>query len=173
MHHLAAATDDAYAALWRFLLELDLIGEVRAPLRSIDEPLRWQVDDQRAIRTTAVNDHLWIRVLDPVAALSARTYAGPGLALLDVSDADGFAAGRFLIDVDASGAATLGRDAVSAVDVPEIALDAAALGSLLPGGVRAATLAAAGRIRERRPGDAAAVDRLLASPTTPWLSVWF
>ena len=173
VHHLAAATDDAYAALWRLLLELDLIAEVRAPLRSTDEPLRWQVDDQRAIRTTAVNDHLWIRVLDPVAALSARRYPGPGRAALDVSDAEGFAAGRFLLDVDASGAATVGRDASSAGDVPEVALDAAALGSLLPGGVRAATLAAAGRIRERRPGDAAAVDRLLASPTTPWLSVWF
>ena len=173
VHHLAAATDDAYAALWRFLLELDLIGEVRAPLRSTDEPLRWQVDDQRAIRTRALTDHLWIRVLDPVAAFSARTYAGPGRAVLDVADADGFAAGRFLLDVDASGAASVTRDAPSAGDVPEIALDAAALGSLLPGGVRAATLAAAGRIRERRLGDAAAADRLLASPTTPWLGVWF
>jgi predicted acetyltransferase len=173
VHHLAAATDDAYAALWRFLLELDLIGEVRAPLRSTDEPLRWQVDDQRAIRTAAVNDHLWIRVLDPVAALSGRTYAGPGRAVLDVADEDGFAAGRFLLEVDASGSSSVSRDATSADDVPEIALDAAALGSLLPGGVRAATLAAAGRIRGRRPGDAVAVDRLMASPVTPWLSVWF
>ena len=28
--YLLAETDDAYAALWRFFVELDLVGEVRA-----------------------------------------------------------------------------------------------------------------------------------------------
>lgn len=173
VHHLAAATDDAYAALWRLLVEMDLIGEIRARLRSVDEPLRWLVDDQRGIRTTAVSDHLWIRVLDPVAALAARTYAGPGRAVLAVSDDLGFAAGRFLLEVGQDGRATVTPGAPADGDAPELALGVAALGSLLPGGVRAAVLAQAGRIQERRPGDAALVDRLLTSPVPPWLGVWF
>ncbi|MCU1475297.1 MAG: hypothetical protein JWQ92_3365, partial [Amnibacterium sp.] len=45
--------------------------------------------------------------------------------------------------------------------------------SLLPGGVPASLLARAGRVAERRAGDAASLDRLLASPVTPWLGVWF
>ena len=173
VHHLAAATEEAEAALWRFLLEMDLIGEVRAPLRSVDEPLPWQVDDRRAIRTTAVRDHLWLRVLDPVAALGARTYTGPGSAVIDVTDPAGFAAGRWLLAVDEAGRATVTPAADSSDAVPEVALGASALGSLLPGGVRASVLARAGRIRERRAGDAAALDRLALSPVTPWLGIWF
>ena len=173
VHHLAAATDEAEAALWRFLLEMDLIGEVRAPLRSVDEPLPWQVDDRRAIRTTAVRDHLWLRVLDPVAALTARTYAGPGSAVLDVTDPAGFADGRWLLSVDEEGRATVTPAADPSDAVPEVALGAPALGSLLPGGVRPSLLARAGRLSERRVGDAAALDRLVLSPVTPWLGIWF
>ena len=173
VHHLAAATDEAEAALWRFLLEMDLIGEVRAPLRSVDEPLPWQVDDQRAIRTTAVRDHLWLRVLDPVAALTARTYSGPGRVVLDVTDPAGFAAGRWLLSVHGDGRADVTAAPDPSDAVPEVALGASVLGSLLPGGVRPSVLARAGRIGERRGGDAAALDRLVLSPVTPWLGVWF
>lgn len=172
VHHLAAATDEAEAALWRFLLELDLIGEVRAPLRSPDEPLPWLVDDRRAIRTT-LRDHLWLRVLDPVAALTGRTYAGPGAAVLDVTDPAGLASGRWLLQADEAGRATVTPAPTPADHLPEVALGAAALGSMVPGGVRATLLARAGRVHERRAGDAAALDRLLASPVTPWLGVWF
>jgi predicted acetyltransferase len=172
VHHVAAATDEAEAALWRFLIEMDLIGEIRARLRPTDEPLRWLVDDRRAVRTVAVTDHLWLRVLDPVAALTARGYAAAGAAVLDVADPAGFAAGRWLLDVDGRGRATVAPAAEPSDAVPEVALGAAALGSLLLGGVRAALLASAGRVRERRAGDAAALDRLIASPVTPWLGVW-
>ncbi|MGN6743247.1 MAG: GNAT family N-acetyltransferase [Amnibacterium sp.] len=173
VHHLAAATDDASAALWRLALEHDLIGEVVAPLRSVDEPLVWMIDDQRAVRTTAVGDHLWVRVLDPVAALSARTYAGPGRAVLAVTDPAGFADGRHLLDVGTDGRATVTAAGEREDGVPEVALDASVLGSLLLGGVRAAVLAQAGRVAEREPGAAAALDRLVLAPTTPWSGIWF
>jgi predicted acetyltransferase len=173
VHHLAAATDEAEAALWRFLIEMDLIGEIRARLRPTDEVLPWLVDDRRAVRTVAVTDHLWLRVLDPVAALTARTYAGPGAAVLDVADSDGFAAGRWLLEVDERGCAIVTPAGEPSDAVPEVALGVAALGSLLPGGVRSAVLVRAGRAQERRNGDAAALDRLIASPVTPWLGVWF
>jgi len=171
VHHLAAATADAEAALWRFLIEHDLIGEVVAQLRSVDEPVRWLVDDPRAVRTTAMTDHLWLRVLDPVAALEARRYLGPGRLDLEIADPLGYADGRIRLVVDEHGGAAAGP--VEAATGPALALDVSALGSLLLGGVRATTLAATGRIRERAAGDAAAADALLASPVAPWLGVWF
>ncbi|MDH6180048.1 putative acetyltransferase [Microbacteriaceae bacterium SG_E_30_P1] len=165
-----AVTDDAYAGLWRFLLELDLVTEVRASLRSVDEPLRWMVADARAVRKTAESDHLWLRVLDVPATLTSRRYAAPGSIAFDVRDALGFAAGRFVLSTDASGAA-----ACTASDAPadaEVSLDIAELGALFLGGISAATLRAAGRLTAT-PDAAAAIDRLFLSPTPPRLGIWF
>ena len=71
VHYLSTETDEAYAALWRFLLEVDLVTEVRSWMRAVDEPVRWMVRDQRGIKQT-VTDHQWVRILDVKAALEAR-----------------------------------------------------------------------------------------------------
>ncbi len=60
---LLAATDDAYAGLWRFLLEMDLIALLRASELGLDEPLWWMIADQRAAKIT-VTDHQYVRILD-------------------------------------------------------------------------------------------------------------
>ncbi|MDH2444592.1 GNAT family N-acetyltransferase [Amnibacterium sp. CER49] len=170
--HLVAATDDAYAALWRFLLEHDLVGRIEARLRSVDEPLRWMVSDQRAIRQTE-QDHLWVRVLDVPGALGARGYAATGRLALDVDDPDGYAAGRWLLEVGEDRTGRARQIAAVPDGVPSLALDAPALGSLLLGGVPVDTLTRAGVVREGRPGDAARADVLLRSPRTPVLGEWF
>ncbi|MDQ1513160.1 MAG: hypothetical protein QOC59_1002 [Microbacteriaceae bacterium] len=174
VHQLVAVTDEADAALWRFLLEHDLVGRVTAQLRPVDEPLRWLVADERALRVR-VHDHLWLRILDPVAALSARSYAGPARIDLTVTDPLGLAEGRFLLDVDPSGTATITAQSGDGPSgsVSAVTLDAAALGALYLGGVSAVTLARAGRIVEGEPGAAAVVDRVLRSPVAPALGVWF
>jgi predicted acetyltransferase len=172
--HLAAATDDAYAALWRHVLEVDLVAEVRAWTRSVDEPLRWLVSNQRAVRTIGRRDHLWLRVLDPVAALAARRYAGPGRLVLEVSDPLGFAAGTLLLEADEDGAAEVTPvPGEPPAGVPVLALDVAALASLYLGGTAVETLRRAGRVAERTPGAAIMADRLLHSAVVPWLSIWF
>jgi predicted acetyltransferase len=172
VHSLVAATDDAEAGLWRLLLEHDLVGRVTAQLRSVDEPLRWLVADERALRTR-VYDHLWLRILDPVAALSARTYAGPARIEVTVTDPLGFAAGRFLLDIDASGTAGVTTPSGGEISAAAVTVDAAALGALYLGGVSAVTLARAGRLVEERPGSAVAVDRAFRPPLVPTLGVWF
>ncbi|MGX5696618.1 GNAT family N-acetyltransferase [Agromyces soli] len=106
---LAAATDDAERALWRFLVEQDFVRLVRAKLRSVDEPLRWLLADPRAITTTELADHLWLRILDPVAALEARRYAGPGSLVLELDDPLGHATGRYALEVSAKGVAEVSR----------------------------------------------------------------
>ena len=164
LHALVAATDDAYAGLWRFLLEMDLISTIKADLRPVDEPLRWMISDFRAMRTTEI-DHLWTRVLDVPAALGARTYASAGRLVLAVDDPLGFAAGTWALDVDESGKATV----TPADGTPDVQLSVAALSALHLGGTSAHALAAAGMVR----GDAARIDTMFHSPVAPYLSIWF
>ncbi|MEJ7634063.1 GNAT family N-acetyltransferase [Aeromicrobium sp.] len=162
--HLVTATDDAYAALWRFVLEMDLVSEVVAHLRPVDEPVRWMVSDFRSVKVAEL-DHLWLRVLDVPAALQARTFAAPGRVVLEVTDPLGFAEGTWSLEVDESGAA-----AVSVTeDPPDVRMTAQELGAIYLGGVSPATLTAAGRLT----GDATRLEAMFRSPVAAWLSIWF
>ena len=71
---LVAATDAAYADLWRFALSVDLITNVKAEDAAVDEALPWLVPDARAVQQTERYDNLWLRVLDVPAALTGRDY---------------------------------------------------------------------------------------------------
>ncbi|MBX0300882.1 GNAT family N-acetyltransferase [Cryobacterium sp. 1639] len=173
---LVAATDDAYAALWRFVIEMDMVSEIEAPLRSVSEPVAWQVSDHRAVRKTGERDHLWLRILDVPAALSARRYSTAGDYLLDVSDDLGFAQGRFLLTVAADGTARVrphGDADTTPAGTVEVALSAADLASLYLGGTSAVDLARAGRIIERTTDAAVRLDTALHSAYAPHLSTWF
>jgi len=174
VEHLRTATDDAYAGLWRYLLELPLVSTVSAHLRSVDEPLVWQVSDPRAVRIMRRRDHLWARILDVTAALEARRYAAPARIALDISDPLGFAHGRVLVSIDDSGTATVSPlVGETPADAASLALSVNELGALYLGGISARTLVRAGRITELRPGSADVVDAAFHSPGTPWLSSWF
>jgi predicted acetyltransferase len=174
VEYLHAATPDAYSGLWRFLLEVDLVSEVRAPLRSVDESFVWQLSDRRAARKSNERDHLWLRILDLRAALEARRYPVPGRLALEVDDPLGFAAGRVLLDVRPDGAATLTPlDGAVPDGVAAVALGVNELAAIYLGGVSAVTLARAGRITEFTESAAQAADRMFRSAVAPWLSIRF
>ena len=173
LDYLLAATDDAYSALWRYLLELDLVRSLTAEMRVIEEPVYWQVTDPRAVVKTSESDHLWMRILDVKAALEARTYSSPAGIILEVDDALGFAAGRYLLDIAADGTASVSVHAGPLGDFDGLALGVAELGAIYLGGTSVSTLVRAGRIRELRPGAAQAADASFRSAVTPWLSIWF
>ena len=166
-----AVTADAYAALWRYLLEVDLVSEVTATMRSVDEPLRWMVGDMRAIQIMP-RDHQYLRILDVPATLRARTYSAPGTIALVVTDDSGPAEGRYLLDIDTAGLAEV-RPLTGAAPrgSAAVALTVNELSAIYLGGVPAATLAAAGRLTELRPGSAVTVDGSFRSPRTPALSI--
>jgi predicted acetyltransferase len=168
---LVSTTDDAYRALWEHLLTLDLVGTVKAGLRAVDEPLRWLVRDPRRVETTELREHLWVRVVDPITALGARSYGGAGTLGLRVADPLGHADGTFTITSGADGRAVVTAEEPAEGPLLEVPVDV--LGSLYLGGASAVVLAAAGRRRERTPGDAVLADRLLRSPRAPFLSTWF
>jgi len=180
VHYLVAETDDAYAALWRFLLELDLVAEVNAENLAVDEPLLWMIADQRAAKIS-IRDHQYVRILDVVAALETRRYAAAGRLVLDVSDPLGIAAGRYLLETSAEGTGRVRRlDDGESVDAVVLRLGVAELSATYLGGVSVATLAAAGRVGVEH-GDAASrsseavatASRVLGWHTAPRLSIWY
>lgn len=170
---LVAETPAAYAALWRFFVELDLIGELTASELSVEEPLLWMISDQRAA-TITLRDHLYLRILDLPTALQARRYGAPGRLLLDVTDPLGYAHGRFLLEVDDDGVGTVtGASDTSdepVADAPVVHLGITELSACYLGGVSLATLALAGRVTTT---DAAAASRILGWHRPPRLSFWF
>ncbi|MCW4457459.1 GNAT family N-acetyltransferase [Microbacterium sp. MPKO10] len=171
--YLSAATDDAYAALWRYLIELDLVDSVEADLRSVDEPVLWQVSDLRAV-TVAPFDHLWLRILDPVAMLEARTYARPGSVVLDVVDPLEFAQGRFLLEIDVAGTASVSRLSGDApADAAHVTLSERDLAQIAVGGTSVTSLHRAGRVSALTDGAVERVDAAFHSPVAPRLSFWF
>jgi predicted acetyltransferase len=181
---MAAATDDAERALWRFLVEQDFVSGVRGSLRSTDEPLHWLLEDPRAITVSDVVDHLWVRVLDPVAALTARTYGTPGTLRIEVDDPLGHAAGRFDLTVGENGRAEVevvdetavpsSTDAAaSARGIRAIRLGVQELGAIYLGGVRPSVLARAARVTELSPRSLALADQMFQAQRTPHLSIWF
>ncbi|HEX6150237.1 GNAT family N-acetyltransferase [Nocardioides sp.] len=149
---------DAYLGLWRFLAGIDLVERVVWHAADPADPVRWALADLGAFKTTAMEDFLWVRLLDVPMALGARPWAADGDLVLEVTDAQGHASGRYRL---------LAKDGVADVsrsdDRAEVALSAETLGSLYLGGVPASGLRDTGRIT----GDRAAVDRLVAMATLP------
>lgn len=140
-----AATADAEAALWRYLLDLDLVDTVNASLLSPDPVLLWMVDDPRAIESTPI-DHHYVRILDVERVLSSRRYARPGTVRLDVSDPLDLAGGSYVLTVDADGRGVVSRATEADRDLPAVALDIAELSSIAFGSVNLWTLERAGRV---------------------------
>lgn len=148
VQEVIAGDPEVEAALWRFLLDVDLIGAVEASVRPLDDPLRWRLLDPRAYRVRWLNDWLWARIVDVPSALSARSYPVEGSLVLEVLDAmrpDGAAAGRFQLEGGPDGASCKPTDAS-----PDLTLPVDALGATWLGAVPFTTLAAAGRIDASR-----------------------
>jgi predicted acetyltransferase len=158
-----AGTPAAYAALWRYLLSIDLVRTVTSPMASDDEPLRHLITDVRALHARPV-DALWVRLVDVGRALSARRYPAPLDMVFEVRDEFcpentgrwhlwGHPAGAFCDRTD--------RD-------PDIVLGIEELSAAYLGGVSLATLQAAGRVTEVSPGAVVQASTGFGWPVTPW-----
>lgn len=166
---LHATDDDVEAALWDQLLSIDLVGSVHVPNRPVDEPLRWRLDDPRRLAVTDVLDHLWLRVLDPAAALAARRYGARDRVVLGLTD-DFRPANDGCWEVDGS---PEGGDARRTDGGADLELSASDLGAVYLGGVAPSVLARAGRVVERTPGALARADALFRSDVAPWCTTDF
>ncbi|MFF4581585.1 GNAT family N-acetyltransferase [Streptomyces sp. NPDC001389] len=158
---LIAVTPAAERALWRFLCSVDWVLKVRTGYRAPDDVVPLLLPDPRAARQVTSADFLWLRLLDVERALAARTYAVPGVLVLEVEDAAGLADGRYRLDA-ATGACTRTQDPA------DLRLDVSALGSLYLGDESAARLAVLGRVAEERPGAVALADAVFRTARRPW-----
>ncbi len=141
---MVTASDDAYIALWRTLLALDLVETVFARSLAAAEPLQFLLADPRQLRSVNQWDGVWARVLDVPEALSARRYATEIDVVLDVRDPFLDRGGRFRLRGGPDGAECVPAEYVSAdSSAPVVGIEMAALGSLLFGGAHAGSLARA------------------------------
>ncbi|WP_411105509.1 GNAT family N-acetyltransferase [Streptomyces sp. cmx-4-9] len=163
---LDALDPAATAALWRYLFSIDLTWTVRTGKRPVDDPLLHLVSDVRWSRPT-VRDGLHVRLVDLPAALEARAYGAAVDVVLEVEDAFcPWNAGRWRLTVAANGAKA---SCTRTSDPAELALSVRELGAVYLGGVALGALAAAGRVRELRPGALTEASRAFAGDVAPWL----
>jgi predicted acetyltransferase len=165
---LVAASPRAETELLRFLASVDWAARVDVWLRPVDEFAPLALVDGRAARLDDRSDHIWLRVLDVPAALSARTYGRTGSLVLEVDDPLGFAGGRFRLEAGPDGAGCTPTSAD-----PDLAVSASALGAAYLGGVGWARLAAAGWVDERRQGAIVDAGRLFSTARAPWCAMSF
>ncbi|MFE2580054.1 GNAT family N-acetyltransferase [Streptomyces sp. NPDC059378] len=161
---LIASTPAAERALWRYLCSIDWVARVKTGWRAPDDLLPFFFPDVRSARITRQADWLWVRLLDVVRALEARTYDGAGELVLEVVDRAGLTGGRYRLQTAAGGAGVCTPTRADA----DLTLDVAELATLWLGDESAVRLAALGRVREERAGAARVADALLRTSRRPW-----
>lgn len=159
---LLTAAPEAAAAIWRYLLDVELTTSVQIYNRPLDDPIRSLLAEWRYHHVKQVADGLWLSLLDVSAAMEARRYLADGELVLELDGA------ALLLEVHggAGSCAPTGRSA-------EIALDAPALASAFLGGYRFTALREALRLRELVPGACVRADSMFRAEREPWCSFEF
>jgi predicted acetyltransferase len=170
IRELLADGPEAFAVIWGDLLTRDLVGEVRARQRPVDDPLLHLLADRRRARAQ-LTDGLWVRLVDVRRALSQRRYACPVDLVIEVTD-DLLTsnAGRWRLQAGGPASPACCERTTAPADV---ALPVQALGATYLGGTRLGALAAAGLAAERRAGALAGLSTALAWDPAPWCPTIF
>ena len=159
-----ACSDDAYAALWRYLFDIDLVSTIKASDRPRDEHLVWMLHDPRALERKP-RDRTWLRLIDVPKALSSRTYAIDGEIV--------FRGPRQLLPVERRhlppDRRPVRRDLpASPPSRPDITLSVDDLAVPYLGGSPFTPLAHAGRVEEHTTGALHRADAMFATQLKPW-----
>lgn len=160
---LFAVDPGSYARVMAFVLNQDLMAVTKLRNRPVDDTLLDMLVDPR--RTSVdVNDQLWVRLVDVDRALAARRYAVPVDVVIEVADRRcPWNAGRWRLRGDEDGARCERTDADADFEISVDDLSASYLG-----GRHLSRIAAAGRIRELRPGSVARASQAFVWDPAPW-----
>jgi predicted acetyltransferase len=165
---LIALTPQAYADMWRFVFDIDLVDRVKAWNRPVDEPLLHLMAEPRQLRAT-IADAVWARLVDVDAALGARGYAADGELVIDVRDPFcPWNEGRHVLTVRDGQGTCAPTDAA-----PDLACTVNDLGAIYLGGTTLRRLHRAGQIEEITAGALERADAVFASDPAPWSSFLF
>ena len=163
---LVAADIDAHRALWHHVTHIDLFPMVEFWDAPVDDPIVWETSNPRIVKRI-MTDGLYLRILDVVAALQARSYETDGEIVIGIEDDLGYAAGVYQLAVSA-GAATVTKTN----ETPEVSCSTRELGALYLGRVGTPAFQQSGGIR----GTNAAIRRcgqLFATLQAPWCPEMF
>jgi predicted acetyltransferase len=161
----------ARAALWRFVLDLDLVRRFVRQNAPLDDAVRYLVADLRSIKAED-QDGTYARLVDVPRALEARRY----LADLDVTirvEDPLLTYNTGTIRLEA------GRDGASVTRVtrgrrrPDLTMDVRDLGAIYLGGTSLAALARAGLVTERTKGAATATSAAFGWSQPPFCPDFF
>lgn len=169
VREVIASDSAAKATLYRYLFDLDLMGTTELGNCPVDDPVLFWLADLPGT-SPRLFDALHVRLVDVGAALATRGYAEPVDVVLEVTDpACPWNQGRWRLQGGPDGPATCDLTG----DAADLSLSVTDLGAVYLGGISLADLAAAGRVREHRPGSLAATSRALEWTPKPWCPVVF
>ena len=159
----------ARLALFRRLVELDLMGTLKVFSIGEHDPLHSWLDGPRGTGSLETYDSLWVRLVDLPAALAARAYAEDCDVVVDVSDPSApWNAGRWRIRVRAGVAEVTSTDADA-----DLALSVDVLGAAYLGGGNLLAKLRAGRITEHRAGSVAELWHAMRTDVLPAAATGF
>ncbi len=164
IQELLYANAEAFAGLWRYLLSVDLVDRITASKRPLDEPVELLFTDPRKVTVNAVQDEIWLRLVDVAAMLNAREYQGESLVIQVTDPFLEHNSGRYRVSPE--GTVRTGEPA-------DLALDADTLAMLYLGTWRASALAAAGRLHATRQSALDRVDLLFSTRVNSWCGTFF
>ena len=158
----------AYAALLRYLLNIDLTSTTVISGLPLDAPIIHLLMNPRAA-DPHVDDDLYLRLVDVDRALASRTYATPVDLVVKVADVFcPWNDGHWRLTGDEKGA-----HCERTSSAPDLALGVRELGAAFLGGTTLTSLAAAGLVEERRRGALVEASRAFGVDLEPWLSYGF
>ena len=161
---LQATTPGAYADLWRYVFEVDLVERVVAWSRPVDEPLVHLVQEPRRLGAT-LRDNLWVRPVDVPGALGARRFSTEGRIVLEVMDPFcPWNEGRYLLEaIDGQANVT-----PATTEPPDLTCSVNEIGATYLGGTSFRQLHRAGRVDEHTGDALARADALFGWDPAPW-----
>ena len=163
VNKLMATDPAAEAALWRYLIDFELSGQVDVWNLPVDSPISHWLDQPRHHKRQ-VGDALYLKFMDLPTAFATRTFSEPLDFVADVTDESSpWNAGRWRIEGDESGARC-----TRSKDSPDIELTSSRLASVFLGGTDLGELALAGLVGEQSKGAVKHVARGLNHSPAPW-----
>jgi predicted acetyltransferase len=160
---MLATNPSAHRDLWRYALDVDLMGKIGAWNLAVDDPILLTIAEPRRLKAD-VGDALWLRIVDVSSALAGRRYRGDGSVTIELTDEFcPWNAGAWTLSVE--GGVPFVAPSSAAAD---LACDVTDLGAAYLGAFSFAQLADAGRVRELQPGGTLRADALFRTDRAPW-----
>ncbi|GEM_PF-109173 len=146
VHDMIAADAVSRRELIRHLAQMDLIQRIVMKQAPVQDTFSQMLVNPRAAAVKSVHDHLWVRVLDPVAALEGRAWGADGDFTLTLIDPLGISSGTYALRIRGGSAEVSPVSAEDAEPAQHVTMEAETLGALYLGDVSVLTLRDAGRV---------------------------